>query len=881
MKTLKFVLVTALGLTTALAVNADDAKQIYALDSSTSGGVDLTAMPGYYADRMYGPVTDNITFSGPLTVDSSVSAENPFVLLGRGKKITVDAEGSGFHSTPLKLCNAEGVKTTSTLTFSKGNFTFPSLDVGKYNKFTKAYYGSGNQSFSTSKVTIHDGGSVENYGYKMGLDVTNFEMSVVSGGIFKGSYLYVGNQSQSLGEGVYPSASLYVSNATVEVTGTTTKFTDGKSLALMFSCDAADNKTKCCQVTIAKEGLIKAQTIIASGSQSEIVFDGGRFTSSSETQSIPLFYLHGLKYTGKGWTSPSVHMHGTNGCPIDIEIPYDRILADGSSGSERNIHMFGSDGFTKRGVGILDMNKCNSSTCTYTGPTTILGGGLRVMDADFQPGRGGLNVSEGCFLDMNGFDCSFATAEGMGVVTNGAETASTLTLGCANTTGVFELATVGGPVNVSKTGAGTLTVSGAALTNTGDLTVAAGTVVIADDCTSYGTVTVEAGATLDLRGIAFSCGQLLNKGSVLTDVNTHLALGGDTDQTFNNGLVGQTGDFIKQGAGTLSLFGAQTINGLVDVTAGTLKVQPGIWAGKYIKLNMQKGQSSDSKQWHKRLGTFALYDANGIDVARSVTVQNPTSGATGADLAEGEVRFGNTGFYEIPEGEGVLNLFDGDNTTLFDLQSGWGNEFIILRLPNAAGNLVGYNFNNGQPAFRLVTWNLYGSENGSDWTLLGCHSVTNWDDMADRQRATDETPDTKAAWYNGGVPYCFASLSNATGRAFGISAMVRVAEGATLDFSSVGMELGGLLIDCAAGAGTILRFTPADDGVIELMNADLSQLMAGYVLPMTFGEIAQPSRLKTWHVKVNGKLNDGFRVRQNADGQVVVAPKTGLMIFVY
>ena len=99
-------------------------------------------MPGYYADRMEGPASGDVDFAGPLTVDPSVSASNPFQLIGNGRTINVTALGSGFHSLPLKLYNADRVTQKSNLNYNANvswanSFcTLESLDVGAYNVVT-------------------------------------------------------------------------------------------------------------------------------------------------------------------------------------------------------------------------------------------------------------------------------------------------------------------------------------------------------------------------------------------------------------------------------------------------------------------------------------------------------------------------------------------------------------------------------------------------------------------------------------------------------------------------------------------------------------------------------------------------------------------------
>ena len=165
------------------------AESVYRLDASTTTGLDLTAMEGYYHDRMEGPLSANVDFSGPLTVDPSVSAENPFQLIGNGYRIYLRATGTGFHALPLKMYNAPGKTGETRLMFpsaSGGVYSGASLDIGKYNM---VYFDINNGHVESGVVNVHDGGSIQNNsGYTLNFGRnTQSAVSVTSGASINGT----------------------------------------------------------------------------------------------------------------------------------------------------------------------------------------------------------------------------------------------------------------------------------------------------------------------------------------------------------------------------------------------------------------------------------------------------------------------------------------------------------------------------------------------------------------------------------------------------------------------------------------------------------------------------------------------------------------------
>ena len=494
-----------------------NALEVYQITGNVSGGVDLTAMAGYYADRIEGPSGDHAFFTGPLTVDPTISTSNPFRLIGRGKALHINENASGFHSLPLMLYNADGVTAKSALDFYKGGqFSGSTLDVGALQLLRFYSY---DYWLASDQVFVHGGGYLEGYkGLTFGLN-NAISISVVGESaanksvITSSDYLRFGFQNAAADSPIY--AFVGITNATVTCNASDIS-SYGKALTLMYGANTADSTTENCRIVIGIGATVVAKVISHhGGGLSNIMFDGGTLTSDSSDSALPVFHTYGLTYSG-GWPSPVMNIQGINGNPVDVEIAHDRNLAGIRDGSASSINITGGGGFTKRGAGTLYFNRTRYSVCDYTGPTTILGGNIVVTNDVFKPGRGALALEAGTFLDLNGFDVGFSDTSGAGVVTNGADSASVLTLGYGNANGTFS-ATVGERISIVKVGTGTLTVSDNALANGCNLTIEGGTVVFAGDSLSYGTVTVKPGATLDYTGYSFSCANLVKErgGTVL------------------------------------------------------------------------------------------------------------------------------------------------------------------------------------------------------------------------------------------------------------------------------------------------------------------------------------------------------------------------------
>jgi autotransporter-associated beta strand protein len=148
-------------------------------------------------------------------------------------------------------------------------------------------------------------------------------------------------------------------------------------------------------------------------------------------------------------------------------------------------------GFTKTGAGVLQLNAQD----IYTGGTVIADGMLNTGVTNAGSRFSQLTLDSGAILNLDGFSTVWGSLSGAGTVFNSLASSSLLTVGYDGTSttfsGAFSRNNDGTPADVSltKIGAGTLTLTGAANLTPGTLV---GT-------SSTGTLTVEQG-TVDYSG---------------------------------------------------------------------------------------------------------------------------------------------------------------------------------------------------------------------------------------------------------------------------------------------------------------------------------------------------------------------------------------------
>ncbi len=155
----------------------------------------------------------------------------------------------------------------------------------------------------------------------------------------------------------------------------------------------------------------------------------------------------------------------------------------------------GNGAVTKSGTGTVILSGANS----YSGGTTLNAGTLQMGAALALGSTSGNLAVNGGLLDLNGNSLTAAALSGAGTVDNTAASSSpTLTVGVNNATSTFSgvIQNDSGQVSLTKTGAGTLTLTGASAYS-GTTTVSGGTLTVSHALGHTSSLAVASGATFD------------------------------------------------------------------------------------------------------------------------------------------------------------------------------------------------------------------------------------------------------------------------------------------------------------------------------------------------------------------------------------------------
>jgi outer membrane autotransporter protein len=523
---------------------------------------------------------------------------------GNATIISKDGTGSALGGQTLFQDSSDG-GTARAITNGNGRFDISGLITvgmkigsiegnGNYFLGSKTLTVGGNNLSTTVSGLIQDGGSIAGTGgslTKVGIGtLTLTGANTYSGGTnLNGGTLAV-NSDANLGTGP-----LSFNGGTLEALATGGGIVSSKAITLnagggTFLADSGTTSTLSGAIT-GTGAWIKTGvgTLILTGANT---YSGGTMISA------------GVLQLGAG---------GTTGSIVGNVADNGTLVFNRSDSLTHSGVISGTGSVAQIGTGTTILTGNN----TYSGATTISAGTLQAGSATALSPNSEFTVNS--ILDLHGFNSTVGSLSGTGAVLNNGATAAALTAGNdkANSTfsGILENGT--SVLALTKSGTGTLVLSGAN-TYTGGTTISAGTLQIGNGGTTgsitgnvadSGVLVFDRSDSLTFAGAISGMGSVSQIGTgktILTGNNTYsggttinagtlqIGNGGTTGTIIGNvtdsgtlvfnridsvtfgGVISGTGSLVKQGAGTVTLPGANAYTGTTTVNAGSLIVDGSI-----------------------------------------------------------------------------------------------------------------------------------------------------------------------------------------------------------------------------------------------------------------------------------------------------------------
>ncbi|BDU21916.1 hypothetical protein DYGSA30_33730 [Dyella sp. GSA-30] len=434
-----------------------------------------------------------------------------------------------------------------------------------------------------------------------------------------------------------------------------------------------------------------------------------------------------LQVTGTAFTStPRTIVFGATGGGFDI--------ADAGNTFTVNQALTGTGSLTKSGDGTLVLSGANS----YSGGTTIGAGTLQGDTASLQG-----NIADNASLIFN-----------------------------QGTNGTFA-GVISGSGDLTKQGAGTLTLSGAN-TYSGGTTISAGALQ---------------GDTTSLQGnIADNASLIFNQG---------------TNGTFTGAISG-SGDLTKQGAGTLTLSGANTYSGGTTISAGALQGDTTSIQGNVVdNASLILNQATNGTLAGAISGSGSLTKQG----AGTVTLTGANTYSGGTTISAGALQGDTTSIQGNVVDNASLIFDQAANGTFAGVISGTGN---LTKDGTGTLTLSGANTYSGGTtidagALQGNTTSIQGNvvDNASlifDQTANGTYAgvISGTGDVTKQGSGTLTL--SGANTYTGSTGIDAGTLALGAGSSLAASSGINLAAGATFDVSAAGNQTIGVL---NGGGGTV------------------------------------------------------------------------------
>lgn len=380
------------------------------------------------------------------------------------------------------------------------------------------------------------------------------------------------------------------------------------------------------------------------------------------------------------------------------------------------------------------------------------------------------------------------------------------------------------------------------------------------------TLKVTEGQNLKVASISNSGGTVM----VENDATLIVSPAEGTSAALSGGISG-SGSVQLDGAGTAKMVGASDYSGDTRVTAGTLVLSEITENDdKWFRLTIKKTKAGGIMQ----ISEFGLYALDGSRQNLNLTAKN--YGTPAQDLTPGT--FCKAANYASGNSkEDADKIFDDSTATKWCATSVSMNNpsdsgtwrVITMRLANSAKPVSSYNFcsaNDATPDRNPISWLVESSPDGINWTTVA--------------EVSDDTHTATATytWFNSGTPYAMETSGSESGVSpLPPTSMVEVSKDATLEVEGTNTQIGALRVDYQQDSGTITRFNPTANGVLNLTNVPEGTDLNNFVIPITLSEVLNGNNIGSWKVQVNGADAGAYQLILGSDRQLTVV-KIGLIM---
>ena len=437
----------------------------------------------------------------------------------------------------------------------------------------------------------------------------------------------------------------------------------------------------------------------------------------------------------------------------------------------------------------------------------------------------------------------------------------------ANIPATFGSGNTANTLTVAKIGANVATI---AATNIPTLKVEEGVVSLTSDCV-ISHLEGASGATL----IADGCTVTLGDGGC-----------------FANGLAFETangGAFVKTGAGSTIVYAPGALGGTLHVASGNLEFSAYGLSQKFWRWTFMKVASSPNPLW---IGRLWLFDADSNHAATNLTqvADNKTPSSIGAGGVCWEYNTSTNLYrdssatqwfnYETALGkvfsDGLsanMNNFPKLATPVVDPENSVSWPSIVIHRRTNEKNVTGYNMMAEDNAHYPVSWKVEASEDGVTWTEIETRTDETHAHPGQYYFYDGEHKDTANTARGAPLQHFLFSGYKSNGLAADDvkSVMLQVDDGASVDltaFTAAPQKIGGLVVDLAAGGGTVTGGAIGTNGTLSVVNGNPG-FAFGAPLPITLSGVDDTANLGRWSVSVDGVGVTG-RVKLDADGHLVV-----------